>query len=86
MTDTPIQVLVLTDQDGAYYLLSRELLDQVRVPAEDAGELQRLIAAADTSGFAAFGIVPTLTPVASFAAERKSAILTLRKAGGEQHE
>ena len=78
MTGAPIDVLLLTDQDGNYYLLSRELLDRVRVPADEAPEVKRLVEDADTSGFSALGNLPSLTPLGTFAVQRK--------AGKEQQE
>lgn len=72
MNDSPMEVLVLSDQEGSYYLLSRDLLERVRVPAEGACEVERLVQEADTAGFAAPGSLTTLTPLASFPVQRKA--------------
>ena len=72
MADTPLQALVLSDQGGTYYLLSRDLLDQARVPAEQAGELRRLMEGDDTRGAAASGPFPTITPSTTFVAAPKT--------------
>lgn len=40
MTNEWAERLVLTDQDGNFYLFSREMLDKARVPAEHSAELR----------------------------------------------
>jgi hypothetical protein len=54
MTQEEIEMLVLTDQEGNVYLLSRETLDAARVPDERKAEV---LAAGgdDASGYAATG-------------------------------
>jgi hypothetical protein len=55
MTTEWTERLVLTDQDGNYYLFSREMLDAARVPAEHAAELRaevdKLSKESDVSGY-----------------------------------
>jgi hypothetical protein len=72
MAATPLHALVLSDHDGTYSLLSRDLLDQARVPAEQAGELRRLMEGDDTRGAAAVGPFPTITPPTAFVAAPKT--------------
>jgi hypothetical protein len=51
MTNEKTTMIVLKDAAGSYYLLSREMLDQARVPAERATEIERLMEEQDTRGF-----------------------------------
>ncbi len=53
MTDNPSEWLVLEDDAGDYYLLDRRLLAASRVPPERVALIDRLLAEADTVGFAA---------------------------------
>jgi len=46
MTNAQASTLVLKDEAGSYYLVSQETLEQGRVPAERAAELEGLLAAA----------------------------------------
>ena len=55
MTNEQTEKLLLTDQDGNYYLFSREMLDQARVPAEHTeqirAEMQKVAGEGDVVGF-----------------------------------
>ena len=55
MTTEPTEKLLLADQDGNYYLLSPEVLQQARVPDEQAAairaELEKLGNQSDVAGF-----------------------------------
>ena len=55
MTNEQMEKLLIADQAGNYYLLSQEMLDQARVPAERAAEiraeLEKLSSQSDVSGF-----------------------------------
>ena len=50
MADETIEVVVLEDKNGNYYVLPRETLEQARVPEEDRAELERSMSD-DTQGF-----------------------------------
>jgi hypothetical protein len=52
--------LVLRDDDGAYYLITDEMLAQARVPDERQKEMEGWTDDGDTSGFATTGIGFTL--------------------------
>jgi hypothetical protein len=55
MTNEWTERLVLTDQDGNFYLFSREMLDKARVPAEHAAEfraeLEKHVQGSDVAGY-----------------------------------
>ena len=52
MSNEHHDVLVLRDQDGSYYLLPRETLERLRVPAERTADLKRVLARDDVAGYA----------------------------------
>ena len=59
MVDERTETLILRDQHGDYYVLTREVLERAQVPAERRGEVEQLVAAVDdTAGFT------TTSPVA----------------------
>jgi hypothetical protein len=43
MSDTDLEVIILKDLQGEYYLLPREGLEQAKVPAEYRAEVERMI-------------------------------------------
>jgi hypothetical protein len=58
------EMLLLTDQDGNGYLLSRETLEASRIPEERTNELLKATDGDDVAGFAALGasLSPSITP------------------------
>jgi len=63
MNDMTAEVVVLNDEQGGYYLLSRDVVEQARIPADRQVELQRALTGDsenDVSGF----ITPTPIPEA----------------------
>jgi hypothetical protein len=55
MTNSEMNRLVLTDNDGNYYLFSKEMLDQARLAPERAAELrdeiEKAIGRSEVSGY-----------------------------------
>ena len=58
MTTEKVECLVLTDQEGNYYAITREMLDRARVPEERKAELQQYLGNEDVSSFAPFWLRP----------------------------
>jgi hypothetical protein len=58
MADETIDVLVLTDEAGDYYLIPRALIERCRVPAEQMAAVSEAVesAAGDTQGYVLGGI------------------------------
>jgi hypothetical protein len=52
MADEAAEVLVLKDQSGGYYVLSRDLIDSARVSQEDVAEIETLLQS-DVTGHSA---------------------------------
>lgn len=46
-------IVILRDQEGIFYLLTPELLEQARASAEEQGELARAVEEQDTAGHSA---------------------------------
>ncbi|MGH2588825.1 MAG: hypothetical protein ACRDJE_28205 [Dehalococcoidia bacterium] len=69
MTTEQTGTLVLKDSTGSYYLVSQEMLEQIRVPAEHTAEIEEMIAAAqsDAGGDDVQGHHPIAVGVAAFA-------------------
>lgn len=51
MADQAEVVVVLRDASGDYYLLSRDVIERSRVPAERGAALARLLSEQDARGF-----------------------------------
>ena len=62
-----VEILILRDDQGRYYLLPRATLEQARADEAQQAELAATLGDQDAEGFATFD-VPTLTPVAQFTA------------------
>ncbi len=73
MRDERTETLILRDPHGEYYVLTREVLEQARVPAERRTEVERLVAAATRTD----GDTDTRDDVAGFAATSPGASPTL---------
>ena len=73
MRNEQTETLILRDKHREYYVLSREVLDQTRVPVARRGEVERLVAAATPAG----GDTDTHDDVAGFAATFPGAPPTL---------
>lgn len=53
MEGARLDVLVLRDGEGAYYLLPWEVVERARVPAELTAEIDRIVTGDDLAGFGA---------------------------------
>ncbi len=53
----PSRAMVLRDAQGSYYVLSLEVLERARVPAERQAELEAAIGGGEVSGYAMGGAV-----------------------------
>jgi hypothetical protein len=72
MTDDQSLSLVLKDEAGNYFLVPQETLERGRVPKEQKGEIERLVAEAAAEGGggeSVQGSVAPLTVAGAFAAE-----------------
>jgi len=55
------EALVVTDSEGNHYVLTREVLEQVRASESQRAELARLFEGEEVSGYAyALGTAPTV--------------------------
>ena len=51
MASETTEMLVLRDSNGEYYLLTPDMLERARVPAEERAAIERQIGGDDTTGF-----------------------------------
>jgi hypothetical protein len=67
MGNEGMEVVVFSDQDGNYYALPRQTLEQARVPTEHKGEVEKLVRQGEVVGYADED-TPALEQIGKFSA------------------
>ena len=62
-----VEILVLRDEQGRYYLLPRTVLERARADGAQQAEREAALEAEDAAGFVSLGL-STLTPITQFTA------------------